>query len=69
MAANGHDWTAVWAGIRDLVCKSIVAIQPLLAHHYRASLPAGHAGDACFELLGMFMSCSITGNSDVSRGR
>lgn len=52
MPANGHNWDAVWAGVRDLVCKSIIAIQPLLAHNYRASLPAGHAGDACFELLG-----------------
>lgn len=35
-----------------MIVKSLLAVQPGLAHHYRTTLPPGHGSSSCFELLG-----------------
>ncbi|KAG9394208.1 Tubulin-tyrosine ligase/Tubulin polyglutamylase [Carpediemonas membranifera] len=50
---QGADVDQIWAQIKDIFIKTVVAIQPTLAHMYRSSLPNDRSGHACFELLGM----------------
>lgn len=52
MERNGRDFDAMWAAVKDLIAKSLLAVQPGLAHHSRIILPAGHGPNSCFELLG-----------------
>jgi tubulin polyglutamylase TTLL6/13 len=52
MGRHGHEFDGVWVAIKDMVAKSLVAVQPGLAHHYSTILPPGHGAHACFELLG-----------------
>ena len=52
MGCHGHCFEDVWGAIKDAVAKSLVAVQPGLAHHYQTLLPPGHGAHACFELLG-----------------
>ena len=53
MAANGHDFDAMWALITDLIVKTIISIQPVLAHNYHSVLPPENNGYSCFEILGL----------------
>mmetsp|Transcript_26231 Transcript_26231/g.51366 ORF Transcript_26231/g.51366 Transcript_26231/m.51366 type:complete len:541 (+) Transcript_26231:173-1795(+) len=53
--ANGFNSKRVWFDIRDVVWKTLIAIEPALAHHYRVGLPEGddpNQGFSCFQLLG-----------------
>lgn len=59
MAQNGLNFDGVWAAIKDTVVKSLLAVQPGLAHHYRAILPQGHGTTSCFELLGAHSFTSL----------
>ena len=62
MAHGGKSFDAVWVAIKDSVAKSLVAVQPGLAHHYRTLLPPGHGAHSCFELLGecLIMASSLS---------
>ncbi len=52
MGCHGHCFDGVWGAIKDAVAKSLVAVQPGLAHQYRTLLPPSHGPHSCFELLG-----------------
>lgn len=52
MDRGGHDFDAMWGATRDVIVKSLLAVQPGLAHNYRTVLPPGHGSSSCFELLG-----------------
>ena len=52
MAAQGHDFDAIWQHIEELVVLSLLSVQPLLQLNYRTAFPATDSGFGCFELLG-----------------
>lgn len=39
--------------MQDVTCKTLISIQPLLAHNYRTCIPDGRDPFSCFELLGL----------------
>ena len=49
------DFDKVWADVTDLVVKTIISAQPVLAHNYARVLPpeSGNDGYSCFEILGL----------------
>ena len=49
------DFDEVWADVTDLVVKTIISAQPVLAHNYARVLPpeSGNDGYSCFEILGL----------------
>ena len=49
---HGHDTEAIWDRIGTLVNKTLIAIQPKLAHSYRTCFPRGDSDANCFEILG-----------------
>ena len=54
MEDNGHDFVGAWEGIVDLIVKTIVSVQPVLAHNYHSVLPPEtNDGYSCFEILGV----------------
>ena len=53
MEANGHDFCGMWAEIVDLIVKTVISIQPVLAHNYHSVLPPENDGYSCFEILGL----------------
>lgn len=52
LAQQGHEWGPVWAAIGAVIIKSLIAVQPVLKHNYRAALPPDNDRRSCFELLG-----------------
>lgn len=55
LAGEGHDVDKLWAAIKDLVIKTLISAQPLLAHNYRLCTAQHEEDDGfrCFELLGL----------------
>jgi uncharacterized membrane protein YgcG len=53
METNGHDFCAMWADCVDLIVKTVISIQPVLAHNYHSVLPPENDGYSCFEILGL----------------
>ncbi len=53
LAEEGANTDSVWAAIKDIFVKTVIAIQPSLVHNYRTCLPNDRTGTACFEILGM----------------
>ena len=51
MAAQGHDFDAIWQQSEELVMGSLLSV-PLLQRNYRTAFPATNDGFSCFELLG-----------------
>ena len=49
---HGVDVKKLWAQIVDVIIKTFLAVQPQLAHMYRAGQPNDRDGRICFELLG-----------------
>ena len=39
--------------LEEIAAKSLIAVQPILAHYHRLCLPRAAFGDRCFEVLGM----------------
>jgi hypothetical protein len=39
--------------VQDVTCKTLISIQPLLAHNYRTCIPDVRDPFSCFELLGL----------------
>ncbi|GKT27592.1 Tubulin tyrosine ligase [Aduncisulcus paluster] len=52
MEKEGVDVSKMWTQINDLIIKTVVAVQPTLAHTYRASRPDDPYCKGCFEILG-----------------
>ena len=50
---EGHDYGRVWAQIEELSVKTLISIQPILAHNYWSVLPPDNDGYSCFEVLGL----------------
>ena len=50
---QGFDVKHIWFQIKDMVVKTVLSIQPLLAHNYRMCLEEDNDGLSCFELLGL----------------
>ena len=46
------DVDALWLNIQDLLCKTILCVQPSLNHAYRSSQPDDLENSMCFEVLG-----------------
>ena len=57
----GKSSTALWASIKAMVVRSIIAVQPVLAHEYRHTLPPSPDPFRCFELLGYDFLIDIKG--------
>jgi len=53
MTGEGHDYSALWGSIGDMAVKTLLSIQPTLAHNYRSVLPPENDGFSCFEVLGL----------------
>eukprot|EP00760_Papus_ankaliazontas_P033740 PhM_4_TR6708/c0_g1_i1/m.64661/K16582/TTLL6_13; tubulin polyglutamylase TTLL6/13 len=52
LAAQGHDSKRLWERVDNIVCKTLIAAQPQLAHTYTSTFPQDVDGRVCFELLG-----------------
>jgi len=50
--ANGYDEEAAWKGVKAIVVKTCLAVQPLLAHTYNTCFHGANYGSSCFEILG-----------------
>lgn len=48
----GHDTGKLWEKIKDIVVKTLCAVQPSLAHTYKACQPDDPSNGMCFEILG-----------------
>ena len=48
----GHDTVKLWEKIKDIIIKTLCAVQPSLAHTYKACQPDDPFNGMCFELLG-----------------
>jgi tubulin polyglutamylase TTLL6/13 len=44
----GHDSSAIWQQICELVTKTLISVQPVLAHHYRSCQPENYSNNMCF---------------------
>ena len=53
LAENGHDVDAMWRRLDDMLIKTLLSVQPALAHNYRSCRPEGNNGLTCFEVLGL----------------
>ncbi len=49
---NGHDAEGCWERIGTMLNKTLIAIQPKLAHAYRTCFSGGDHDNNCFEILG-----------------
>ena len=49
----GYDVPALWRKIHDMIIKTLIAVQPALAHTYRSCQPEDYQNAMCFELLGL----------------
>ena len=52
MAGAALDFPAMWASIVDLIVKTVLSVQPSLAHNYRSCFAPENDGFSCFEILG-----------------
>jgi tubulin polyglutamylase TTLL6/13 len=48
----GHDTAKLWEKIKDIIIKTLCAVQPSLAHTYKACQPDDPYNGMCFEILG-----------------
>lgn len=46
--AEGHSSEAVWGQICELITKTLISVQPTLAHHYRSCQPDNFSNNMCF---------------------
>lgn len=52
LTEEGHNCEVLWQKICDIVVKTILTIQPTLAHTYRSCQPEDTSNSMCFEVLG-----------------
>lgn len=50
---QGFDVPGLWRKIYDMVIKTIISVQPALAHTYKSCQPEDYQNAMCFELLGL----------------
>ena len=54
LASQGHDVDLLWGEIQQLAVKTLIAVQPTLAHAYMSCRPGPDVHPfSCFELLGL----------------
>lgn len=53
LRSKGCDVEALWSRICSMIVKTIVAIQPTLAHTYKSCHPDDPSNSMCFEVLGL----------------
>lgn len=53
MTTNGHDYDALWSRIGDIAVRTVISIQPMLAHTYKSMVQQDNDGFSCFEILGL----------------
>ena len=44
----GRDSEAIWRSISDMIVKTVISVQPILAHTYRTCQPDNLANNMCF---------------------
>ncbi|PRP89112.1 hypothetical protein PROFUN_01832 [Planoprotostelium fungivorum] len=49
---QGHDSKKIWQDIADIIIKTMISIQPKLAHIYNTCFPSDHHANSVFELMG-----------------
>lgn len=49
---KGHDVDKIKDDIKLIIIKTIISVQPSLAHIYRSAQPNDQANNMCFEILG-----------------
>ena len=49
---NGYPTDKIWAQIKTLIVKTLLAVQPHLSHVYHSLLGEDNVGFSCFEILG-----------------
>eukprot|EP00736_Rhodelphis_marinus_P003376 Rmarinus@m.23445 len=52
LSEHGYDAQGAWDSIADVIVKTLISIQPGLAHTYHTCLPDDSDGTQCFEILG-----------------
>jgi len=52
LASEGVDIDALWQGIDDIACKTLLTMQPLLAENYRHRMGTQNLGRSCFQIVG-----------------
>lgn len=57
----GYKIDIIWKDIKDIVAKTIISVQPSLAHVYKACQPDDPYNGICFELLGFDIILDSTG--------
>lgn len=50
---RGYDTDSLWQQIKDMIIKTFLSAQPVLAHHYKSCQPDNYANNMCFEVLGL----------------
>ena len=53
---NGFDSAQVWENVRDVLRKTLIAVEPSVSHKYRVCQPEskdGNNGFSCFDVLGI----------------
>ena len=49
---QGANIDLIWDGIKEIVIKTLLGVQPELSHIYKACQPSDKLGNMCFEILG-----------------
>lgn len=52
LTQQGYDSEKFWKDMCDVIVKTILMIQPILAHTYHTSIPDENENNNCFEVLG-----------------
>jgi len=47
-----HGCDSMWERIKDIIAKTLITVEPSLAHSYRSSRPQDLENSTCFEVLG-----------------
>ena len=50
LRAAGHSSAALWEGMKDIIIKSLIAVQPLLAYEYALATANSPDPHRCFEV-------------------
>ena len=53
LRSEGHDVDNLWKQIGDMTIKTLVSVQPSLAHCYKSCQPDEPTNSMCFEILGL----------------
>ena len=48
----GHDVKTLWKEVKQMIIKTFISVQPILAHNYRSCQADDPYNNMCFEILG-----------------